>query len=102
VFGRDAGIVALFVELGVLIILPIQLLLCFRAKKLRIILLPAVVLALAVVVLYIMAITARDWSGFAYIIFAAFAAVLLIFSGIAWGIWAIVNLVKKNRAARDC
>ena len=98
---RDAGLIASFVAVAVLVVLPIQLLLCFRAKKRYIKLLPVIVLTLAVTVLYVMAITARDWSGFAYIILAAFAGVLLIFSGLAWGIWAIVKLVKKNSVARN-
>ena len=95
-WARDTAIVALIAAFAILIVLPVQLILCFRAKKLLIKLLPAILLAVTAITFYIMAITAKDWSGFAYMIVTVFFGVLLIFSGIAWGIWAIVRLVKKK------
>ena len=96
-FARDTKIVLLIAVAAVLIILPTQLALCFKAKRLFIKLIPTVLLAVATFVLYIMAITAKDWSGFVYIILAVAAGVLLIFSGIAWGIWAITKLIKRTK-----
>lgn len=94
---RDTEIVLLIAAAAVLIILPAQLTLCFKAKRLFIKLIPSVLLAVATFALYVMAITAKDWSGFVYIIFAIAAGVLLIFSGIAWGIWAIIKLIKRTK-----
>lgn len=96
-FARDTEIVILIAAAAVLIILPIQLLLCFRAKRFFIKLIPTVLIAVAAIAFYVMAITAKDWGGFVYIILAVSAGVLLIFSGIAWGIWAIAKLVNKRK-----
>jgi hypothetical protein len=63
-------------------------------------LLPTILLAVATVTFYVMAITARDWDAFAYLIVAVFAGAMLLFSGIAWGIWAITKLVKKRKGPK--
>ena len=94
---RDTGIVLAIALAAVLIIFPLQLALCFKAKKRIFRLLPAALLALSAVTFYIMAITAKTWIAFAYIIIAVFAGVLLIFSGIAWGIWALIKLFRKMK-----
>ena len=96
-FARDTEIVLLIAAAAVLIILPAQLTLCFKAKRLFIKLIPTVLLAIATFALYVMAITAKDWSGFGYIILAVAAGVLLVFSGIAWSIWAIIKLIKRTK-----
>ena len=96
-FGRDTVIIAPIIAAAVLIMLPIQLTLCFRAKKPLFKLLPAALSAAAVLVFYGIAITAKDWSAFGYLILAAASGIMLIFSGIGWGIWAIAGLVRKSR-----
>ena len=93
---RDTEITALIAASAVLIILPLQLLLCFSAKKLFIRLLPVMFLAAAAVTFYVMAVTAKDWSALLYVILAIFSGVLLLFSGIGWGIWTIVKYRKDH------
>lgn len=95
---RDTEITALITATAVLAVLPIQLILCFRAKKRFIKLLPAVVFGVMALVFYVIAITSRDWSALIYVIIAIFSGVLLLFSGIAWGIWAITRLFRKKRS----
>ena len=41
-----------------------------------------------------------DWDAFGYAILFVFSVVLLIFSGIAWGVWAIIKLIKKRKLIR--
>jgi len=48
-----------------------------------------------------MAFTVRDWSALVYIVFAFFAGVMLISSGIAWGIWAILKKKRMQQKATD-
>lgn len=93
---RDTWIAALITISAVFLVLPIQLVLCFKAKKRLIKLLPMAVFAVATIVFYIMMLTAKEWSALVYVILAVFFGVLLLFSGIAWGIWAVVRLVKKK------
>ena len=97
---RDTWIAALITVSAVFVVLPIQLILCFKAKKRLIKLLPTAVFAVATIAFYIMMITAKDWSAFEYVILAVFSVVLLMFSGIAWGIWAVLRLVKKKKCSK--
>lgn len=95
---RDTAIMAAMTAAALLVVLPLQLVLCFKAKKRLFRRLPTILLAAATLILYVMAITARDWSGLAYIICAVFAGVLLFFSAIAWGIWALIKYAKQKKA----
>ena len=71
-FARDTGIVLLIAGFAILIALPVQLVLCIKAKKLFYKCLPTTVLAVLVITFYIMAITAKTWVAFAYLIIAVF------------------------------
>ena len=97
---RDTWIAALIAISTVFVVLPIQLVLCFKAKKRLIKLLPTAVFAVATIVFYILMITAKDWSALVYVILAVFFGVLLLFCGIAWGIWAVLRLVKKKNRSK--
>ena len=94
-WSRDTGIAVLMTAAAVMI-LPIQLILCVKAKKLLTKLLPTAVFAAAAIAFYVTAIAVKDWSAFLYLIIAVLSGVLLVFSAIAWGIWAIVRYVKKK------
>ena len=94
---RDTEITVLIAASAILIVLPLQLILCFRAKKLLFKLIPPVLLAVAAFAFWVMMLTAKDWSALVYLIFAVFSVVLLIFSGIGWGIWGISRFVKRKR-----
>ena len=96
--GRDTWLFALMAVCAVFIVLPLQLLLCFQANRTMIRLLPTILLAAATIVFYILRISAQDWSALIYLILTVFAKVLLIFSGIAWGIWAIAKHIKKKNS----
>ena len=98
-FARDTWLVLSIISCAVLIVLPIQLVLCFRAKKLFIKRLPTAVLTVVAIAFYVLAITAKTWIAFIYLIIAVFSGVSLIFCGIAWGIWSILKLI--NTEIRD-
>jgi len=95
-FARDTELAVSIAASAILIILPIQLFLCFRVEKLLIKCLPTVLFAVAAVAFYTMAITAKDWGGFVYLILAVFSGVFLIFSGIAWAIFAVSKHSKRD------
>jgi len=96
-FTGDAAIVLLMAGFAILIAFPLQLALCFRAKKLFVRYLPTIIFSVLAITFYIMAITAKTWAAFAYLIIAAFSGVSLVFGGIALGIWAMVNLAKTRK-----
>jgi len=93
----------LFVLAGAstILIIAIQLILCFKVQKLPVKLLPAILSAAAAIVFCIMAFTVRDWSALVYIVFAFFAGVMLISSGIAWGFCAILKKKRMQQKATD-
>ena len=92
----DVWLVICAVACAILIVLPIQLTLCFRAKKLFMKSLPAVLGTVAAITFYIMARTDRTWIAFVYLIVAFYSAVFLIFCGIEWGIWIVYTICAKG------
>ena len=82
---------------SLVVLLPFQLLLCFKVKSKTIRLLPVVVLALLTVIFIVMSVAITGWDGLGYIFLAIFAGFMLFMCGIGWGIWAISSLVKKNK-----
>ena len=80
------------------IVLPIQLTLCFRAKKLFVKSLPAALAAGVAITFYVLTRTARTWIAFIYLIGAFYAALFLISCGIAWCIWIVYTLLNKGNS----
>jgi len=87
---------AVFV-LSVVVLLLIQLLLCFKVKNKVIRLLPAILLSIFTIFFVAMASTATDWENLGYIFPVIFIGFMWLVCGMAWGIWAIIKLVKKKK-----
>ena len=71
--------------------LILQLLLCFKAKKIFIKLLPIALLIVSTIVFYVCSASINGWDGLGYLFFALLSFGLLFVCGIGWGIWAIVR-----------
>ena len=74
--------------------LILQLLLCFKAKKIFIKLLPIALLIVSTIVFYVCSATINGWDKFGYLFFALLSFGLIIVCGVAWGVWAIAR--KRN------
>ena len=83
--------------LSVVGLLLIQLLLCFKVKNKIIRLLPVILLSIVTIFFVAMASTATDWENLGYIFLVIFIGFMWLVCGMAWGIWAIIKLVKKKR-----
>jgi len=94
---RDIEITSLIAISSVLVVLPIQLLLCFKVKSVFLRLLPSILLTVTTIFLFTMMTTSRDWDALGYAVLGVLSGVLLIFSGIGWGIWAIVRCIRKKK-----
>ena len=81
---------------SVAVILPVQLLLCFKIRKIVIRLLPVMVLSVLTAVLSLLAATTSGWDSLGYIVLAVFTGIMLLVCGGAWGIWAIAKRMKKS------
>lgn len=97
VWIRDIEITTLIAITSVLVVLPIQLLLCFKVKHVLSRLLPSILLTATTIFLFTMMATSKDWDAIGYAILGVFSGVLLIFSGIGWGIWALVAFIRKKK-----
>ena len=85
---------AIVVFASVIATLILQLLLCFRAKKKFIKLLPIALLIVSAIVFAVCSASINGWDGLGYLFFALLSFGLIIVCGIGWGIWAIVK--KSN------
>lgn len=96
----DVELTSLVVQLSVVAVLPIQLLLCFRARSRWLRLFPVLLSTVLTALLLLLAYRAQDWDALGYIFFALLTGCMLILSGIGWGIWGLSRFFQK-RASRD-
>ena len=85
--------------IAVTIIFPLQLLLCFKARSLRVRLCPIFLTILLTAACWIGVLVTKSWLfliiGYLALYYAAF---ILIACGAAWGIRALVVLIKHLRS----
>lgn len=79
------------------VLLPLQLLLCFRVRSRVIRLLPAAVLAVLTIIFAVMAAASVGWDGLGYTFLAIFTGFMLLVCGAGWGIRAIVCHLKGKK-----
>lgn len=95
-FEIDTGIFVFAVSIFAMLI---QLLLCFKAKKLSIRLIPTVLFLIPTIVFAILMIPpfSSGWDSLAFLFLALYTGCVTLFCGIGWGIWAIINKIKEKR-----
>ena len=81
--------------LSVFLLLPLQLLLCFKIRSRILRLLPVILCSLLVGIFLLLALCTPGWDGLGYIFLALFAGFMLTACGISWLIWAIINKIKS-------
>lgn len=82
------------VFISVISTLIIQLLLCFKVKKIFIKLLPITLLIVLTIVFSICSASINGWDGLGYLFFALLSFGLILVCGVGWGVWAIIR--KRN------
>ena len=97
----DIELTRLVLAFSIAVLLPGQLLLCFKARRTAIRLLPAIALSALTALLVVAADAAPGWDGLGYLLLAVFTGFMLLVCGIGWGIWAISRLARKKRAAES-
>lgn len=94
----DFNPAVLVLIVSLFLILPVQLLLCFKAKRIWLRLLPVIVCgALTVLFLFMAFAVLSDWDGIGYLILAIYTTFMLTPCGLGWGIWALWHYLKKNK-----
>ena len=82
---------------SLVVLLPIQLLLCFKVKSKAIRLLPIILLSIPTLIFIVMSTTTQGWDGLGYIFLAVFTGFMMLICCVGWGIWAISKLIKKKK-----
>ena len=83
---------------SVAVLLPSQLLLCFKVKSRAIRLLPVLLLSIPTIIFVVMSVAITGWDGIGYLFRAIFTGFMMLMCGVGWGIWAISKLIKKKKA----
>lgn len=97
----DVELTSLAILLGVVAVLPVQLLLCFRVRSRWIRLAPALLFTVLTALLLLLTYRAQDWDALGYLFFALTTGYALLLSGIGWGIWGLIRFFQKRRSSRD-
>lgn len=88
----DFSTIVVFVS--VIAILILQLLVCFKTKKIFIKLLPIALLIVSTIVFSICSASINGWDGLGYLFFALLSFGLILVCGLGWSVWAITR--KRN------
>ena len=88
----DVEITTLVLIFSVAVLLPIQLLLCFKVRSKAARLLPISVLFISAVV----SVAVMGCKSLGYVFLAIFTGFMSLICVIGWGIWAVVKLAKKK------
>ena len=95
----DFGSTQIFLLIAMIVIFPLQLLLCFRAKSRIVQLLPVLLTLFLTLIPWIAVIIIRSWLflviGYLALYYAAF---FLAACGMGWAIRAIVTLIRRLRS----
>ncbi|MBR2937416.1 MAG: hypothetical protein IKB80_02845 [Oscillospiraceae bacterium] len=94
-YSFELDYTTLVVFISVIVTLLLQILLCFKSKKMWVKILPAMLLVLSAIVFSICSARIGGWDAFGYLFFAFLSLGLIIVCGIGWIIWAIVR--KRNK-----
>ena len=79
------------------VLLPFQLFICFKVKKLILRLLPVIILFALALAFIICSFSASGWDAIGYIFLALFTGFMILACGIGWAVWTIYCAVKKRK-----
>ena len=97
VYLGDIELTTLTLILSLVVVLPVQLLLCFKVKSILLRLLPAVIFSFLTAALMLAGYLIQGWDGLGLIFLAIFAGIMTLACGIAWIVFAIVRCARRKR-----
>lgn len=87
-------------EIAVFLIIPatfaVQLILCFKAKRAAVKLIPTAICLAATVGFFAYVFAADGWEAFGALILSLWSAIALAVCGLGWGIWLLCKFIKKK------
>ena len=82
---------------SIIVLLPVQLLLCFKVKRKIIRSLPIILLTIPTLIFMIMAAATQGWDSLGYLFLAIFTGFMMLICGVAWSIWAITKHKQRKK-----
>ncbi len=82
---------------SVVVLLPLQLLLCFKVKSKVIRLLPIIVLSIPTLCFLVLSVILKGWDGIGCLMLAVLTGFMMFMCGIGWGIYGVTKFVKRRR-----
>lgn len=87
-----------FILLVCIVTIALQLLLCFKVKKVFIRLIPVLLFSTLTITYSVLRFVSDDgWVSFGYALASIYAVCLLLFCGVGWGIWWTIRLIVKRK-----
>lgn len=93
----DINLTLVVMLLCALVILPIQLLLCFKVKRLWLRLVPTVLFCTLSVISFILTMTITGWDVLLWLIILIYSLFVSAVCALSWIIYALVNLRKHKQ-----
>ena len=84
-----------FAAITAVIVLSVQLVLCFKVRKLCVRLIPVCLSAIAAAVCLALTFLSEGWDALGYLLLTMFSAGLLLVCGIGWLVWAIIKKLRR-------
>ena len=97
VWMGDIELTTAVLVFSIVVLLPIQLLLCFKVKSRAIRLLPVILLSIPTIISVMMSAAITGWDGLGYMFLAIFTGFMMLMCGVGWVIWTISKLIKKKK-----
>ena len=92
---RDIGLTALVAILSFAIVLPTQILICFKIKDIFVRLLPVLFFLVIALVGWALSCFISGWAAIGYLILACITGFMACICGVGWGVWFIIKLFSK-------
>ena len=83
---------------SLVVLLPLQLLLCFKVKRKGIRLIPVTLFFVLAAVLAMISAAVGGRTGLVYLFLAMFSGFMLLICGAGWGIWAVFRLIQQKKS----
>ena len=94
----DIELTTLTIMVSIVILLPVQLLLCFKVKSLVIRFIPIIILSVLLALFIVLWLSTPGWDGLFYAFLAIFVGFMMFVCGSGCAIWAVVHRLKKKRS----
>ena len=93
----DIPVTNLIIVFSLIVILPIQILICFKAKSIFVRFIPIIILATAVLMWIVLSFAVAGWDGLLYLFFAIYMLFMIFVCAVGWGIWALIKYKLTKR-----